>query len=176
MSARYDSKLPAAIRILSVVVSLGIIALNSVFLYYTYELEQNGCECAMNWRRRFMEMCLFLFVALGIANLLGWRENVWVWLLFAALFVAFVIVTREFVNLMKSKSCACAQRSDVFKVLDVWNMFLIFWLVLVVIRVIFVVSAMSAMSSTPAASGAAASSGVKAVKSGKSGKSRASRR
>lgn len=164
MSARYDSKLPAAIRILSVVVSLGIIALNSVFLYYTYELEQNGCECAMNWRRRFMEMCLFLFVALGIANLLGWRENVWVWLLFAALFVAFVIVTREFVNLMKSKSCACAQRSDVFKVLDVWNMFLIFWLVLVVIRVIFVVSAMSAIRND--ASGATVSrvSGVKSIK------------
>ena len=103
-----------------VILDIARIVLNAFFLYYTYHLQKSGCSCAMNWRRTFMEVSLFIFVLLGLLRLFGMRRNVWVDMFDAILFVTYVVITRQFLLMMKRSQCYCA-RNKTFKWLDIIN-------------------------------------------------------
>ena len=120
--------------VVSIAISLAMITLNSFFLYYAYDLERAGCKCALDWRRKFMEGSLFLFIVLAIAALFGWSGNIWVRMSRTLLFIAYVIITRQFISMIDQKDCDCAE-TKTYKVLNVVNIIQIVRLVLVLIQV-----------------------------------------
>lgn len=142
--------------LVSLVVAALFVALNAIFLYYVYGLAKHGCKCALGWRRSFIEVSLVLFVALGAAGLLGFSTdgNVGLSVLVMALSVAYVLVTRQFVDHVREHECECAQ-SPVFNVLNVVNLVQIVVLAVVALLVV-VVTFMIIFAQRPAAPGAAA--------------------
>jgi hypothetical protein len=113
-------KIPLAVHAASVVISLAMITLNGFFLYYAYDLERTGCRCALDWRREFMVGSLFLFIALGIAELFGWSGNTWVSMIRGVVIIAYLIITRQFISMIDKKDCDCAE-TRTYNVLNVVN-------------------------------------------------------
>lgn len=108
------------VRLLFLVVNVGIVILNSYFLYYVYQIDADGCDCALGWRRSFIEASLVLFVVMGIVGIVvDWEDHfVWLSAIYQGLIIAYIIVTREFINEMRSHACRCAQ-TRAFEVLNV---------------------------------------------------------
>ena len=138
---------------MGVVLSLAMIALNAMFLYYMDQLKRDGCKCAMNWRRMFAEGTLALLVVVGLADMFGYNiTNVWVRMLTAVVFVSYVVITRQFIHMVQETHCSCAN-SKTFAVLNIVNYIqiavLCFVLLEVVIRVGTSASALPLPSSLP---------------------------
>lgn len=138
MAASYKA-LVTTVRVFGMLLRVAMVALNAAFLYYMEQLEHNGCRCAQNWRRSFAEASLALFVILGLADIFGFSmSNAWLSMMSALLFVAYVVITRQFIHLVQHTHCSCAQ-STTFNVLNVVNYIqiavLCFVLLEVVIRV-----------------------------------------
>ncbi len=120
MAASYKP-IVAIVRVLGALLSVAMIALNGLFLYYMDQLEHSGCKCANNWRRSFAEGTLALFVILGLVSLFGYTvTNPWVRMLTLLLYVAYVVITRQFIHMVKSKNCSCAE-SKTLTVLNIVN-------------------------------------------------------
>ena len=116
------SSLVAIARVVFAVLVVTMIALNMWFLYYVEQLKAKGCKCALGWRRTFIQASLFLFIALAIVGLFVNWKNYFMWLNLAVtvIFIAYVVITREFIIDVKSASCKCAETAA-FKTLDVVN-------------------------------------------------------
>ena len=116
-------------RIVFLLLNLGIVVLNAYFLYYVYQIEESGCRCALGWRRSFIEVSLGLFVIMGIVGLVvDWEDHfMWLSALYNGLIIAYLFVTREYINDMKSHHCDCAQ-TKAFGVLNVVNIIGLFLL------------------------------------------------
>jgi hypothetical protein len=128
----------------SVISSIVMVFLNSLFLYFTYELEKQGCECAMNWQRMFMMISLLVFITYSLFLILAMRVPVWAALGMLALMISYVIITRNFIIKMKHESCKCATSNKIFKILDVFNwvqiVLLTIWIILAITIVIMSIS------------------------------------
>jgi diacylglycerol kinase len=115
-----------------------MLLLNAWFLYYIYELKRRGCNCAIGWRRNFIELYLVLFfLAIVLALVLPTEQAKWVSLTMSILLFVYVVVTRQFIDQMDQTNCTCAQ-TDAFSWLNVIN-----WIMIVVIIFSFVVSVLA---------------------------------
>lgn len=132
------SALPPSMAIITVIITIVFTVLNALFLYYVYQLHNQGCKCAMDWRRTFMEFSLAIFLLFNVATILFTPLKMpwWLVVILNCFTIAYVIITRQFVNKMKRDECACATHNVVFQTLDYFNMFQI---VLVVVLVCIVV-------------------------------------
>lgn len=109
----------------SIAWSIAMIALNAFFLNYAYQLGHHGCTCAQTWRRKYIEFTLVLFILVGAASLVGWRSHVpWVGMLLLAVTIAYVVVTRLFIEDVQDKKCECAQTIafDALNIVNIINM------------------------------------------------------
>ena len=127
----------SVIRIVAITLSFLFIALNAWFLYYVEELKKQGCQCAMGWRRTFVQASLMVFLVFGVLGLfMNWsRHFPWLVFLLNLISLAYIVVTREFIEQVKASHCTCAE-TDAFDVLNWLNMFQIIMLVAVVIMFI----------------------------------------
>ena len=139
--------------IITTIIAVAMLVLNSIFLYYTYELQQKGCTCALTWQRKFMEVTLFLFIIINVLNIVGWNyTSPWIKLFMVLVTVAYVVVTRQFIQDVKNKQCTCAD-TRAYDVLNVVNYIqialLVISLVLLVFSMIFISTAINKLSSPP---------------------------
>jgi hypothetical protein len=127
----------AGVRGFFLILSLAVVVLNAWFLYYVDELKRRGCQCALGWRRTFMQASLMVFILMGILGfVMDWKKHfLWLAALFNLITIAYVIVTREFINDIKGSSCKCAE-TDAFEVLGIVNIIQIFFLVLAVVALL----------------------------------------
>ena len=116
-------------RFIFLLLNVGIVILNAYFLYYVYQIEATGCKCALGWRRSFLEVSLALFVVVGIVGLVvDWQDHfMWLAALYNGLIIAYIFVTREFINDMRAHTCKCAQ-TEAFDILNVVNIIGLFML------------------------------------------------
>jgi hypothetical protein len=100
-----------ALRVILLLIGLVLIGLNVWFLYYVDNLEKSGCQCAVGWKRSFMEVALVVLILVQILTLvLDWRVNyVWLSLVFQVLFIFYLLVTRSFIKSVESDDCKCAE-------------------------------------------------------------------
>jgi TRAP-type mannitol/chloroaromatic compound transport system permease large subunit len=125
------------VRVVFVVIGLGMIALNSWFLYYVDQLERSGCKCAMGWRRSVMEAALALFVLAALVGLfVNWQTHFpLLALLYMSIVLTYIFVARNFIMEIKETHCDCAQ-SDAFKVLNVVNWIQLFFVAVLVLTLL----------------------------------------
>ena len=118
-----------AMRVLALLLNVGMIVLNAYFLFYIYQIEKEGCKCSLGWRRTFIEVSLGLFVLMGILGLaVDWGEHfAWLSALYNGLIIAYIVVTRDYINEIRSHHCQCAQKKA-FEVLNVVNIIGLFLL------------------------------------------------
>jgi hypothetical protein len=128
------------LRTIFLLLNLGMIVLNAYFLFYVHKIERDGCKCALGWRRSFLEVSLVLFVLMGIVSLVvDWEDHfMWLSALYNGLIIAYLFVTREFINDMRSQSCQCAQ-TKAFEVLNIVNIIALFLLAAMLFGLVLVV-------------------------------------
>ena len=110
-------------RILFVALGIAMFLLNAWFLYYMDQLERSGCKCAQGWKRTFIQFSLIAFILMAVVSTFVNVDGHWfgIAVLFQALTIAYVIVTRSFIVEVKSDKCLCAE-TKAFRVLDIVNM------------------------------------------------------
>ena len=110
-------------RLFFVLLGITMFLLNAWFLYYMDRMERDGCKCAQGWKRSFMQFSLIAFLSMAVVSLFINVSGHWlgVSVLFQALTIAYVIVTRSFISDVKSDHCQCAE-TKAFRVLDLVNM------------------------------------------------------
>jgi hypothetical protein len=115
--------LQAALRLFFVLLGAAMFLLNAWFLYYMDRLERDGCKCAQGWKRTFIQISLIAFLFMALVSIFVNVEGHWfvVAVLFQALTISYVLITRQFITEIKSEQCLCAE-TPAFKVLDVVNM------------------------------------------------------
>jgi hypothetical protein len=86
-------------------------------LYFIDNLHSNGCQCAENWRRKYIEFMLAVFVILFIAGLVFPVSKYMVGILslvYFILVVAYIVITRQFIDSLTAAHCTCATDSNAF--------------------------------------------------------------
>lgn len=80
-------------------------------LKYLYYLEKNGCECALNWRRKFIMFFIGLSLVLAIFSLfkLNLLTSSIIFAVFATLSIANVVIILQFVHMLKEEKCKCSE-------------------------------------------------------------------
>ena len=118
------------IRMLLALMVLAGVAVHVWFLWFLSELERHRCACALTWHRRVMQVAITLLVLLNVLTLLGLllAPSPWWALAIMALELTYVVTTRLFVQHVKATPCACAAHARAFRVLDLFNLFMIAWL------------------------------------------------
>ena len=78
---------------------------------YLYYLEKNGCECALNWRRKFIMFYISLSLVLAILSLfkINLLTSSIIFAVFAALSIADVVIILQFVHMLKEEQCKCSE-------------------------------------------------------------------
>ena len=128
----------AAVRSGFSIFALIFFLLNVWFLYAVDKLGKNGCKCAEGWRRSFIEFMLAVFVILFIVGLIFPIGTYMVGILlfvYFAFFVAYIIITRQFIDTMYSTDCTCAETAAIWW-LGLINIIQIIWLIIAVILVL----------------------------------------
>lgn len=102
----------AAVRSGFSILALIFFALNCWFYYAIDKMQKNGCKCAEGWRRNFIEFMLAVFVILFIVGLIVPVNRYMVGilaLLYLGLVVAYIVITRQFIDSMYATDCTCAE-------------------------------------------------------------------
>jgi hypothetical protein len=112
-------------RAVNAIVLFSWLILDAIFLYYVDHIRRTGCVCAMGWKRTFMQVALIAFIASYLLMIIGWRAStramrVLIHSFLVILSVAFIAVTRSFINDIKRSDCACA-RTTVYSILNIIN-------------------------------------------------------
>lgn len=138
--------IPAVLMGAVVVSNLLLLALHAYFLNYMDRLRARGCACALGWQQRFIEATLVVFVIATLVHLgmvltgsMQHRSGPYevVQALLFALMVAYVVVSRMFLQRMAKIDCTCA-RGVAYDALNVVNAVYIAALVLYALLLIFV--------------------------------------
>jgi hypothetical protein len=124
-----------AALILAALVALGMLILNIYFLYYMDRLDKEGCKCALGWRRQFVEVCLVYMLATQVLGFLFMRSPL-IQIINMFVFVAYVIVARQFISRVEATHCDCAEK-PAFGVLRFINTIQLFILALAFVAVLF---------------------------------------
>lgn len=86
------------------------IGLYIAFLIYLDKLEKVGCECALNWRRKFILAFIVVALAWTVASLVTTPFNNMYLVMGLAFFrLAFIVVAIQYVNKLKKDKCECSQ-------------------------------------------------------------------
>lgn len=143
----------AAVRSFILVLSLVFFALNCWFLYYIDHLQKKGCKCAESWRRSFMEFMLAVYVVLFLVGLIFPINHILVGFLliaYAILVVTYIVITRQFIDLMSESNCTCATDSEAFWWLGFINIINIVVLFIIVLFALIGILFLSPARSSPA--------------------------
>lgn len=107
----------AAVRTAFSIIALIFFALNCWFVYSIDKLQKVGCKCAEGWRRSFIEFMLAVFIVLFIAGLIFPVGKYMIGILavvYFALVVAYIVITRQFIDSMHDTNCTCADTNAIW--------------------------------------------------------------
>lgn len=147
------------VRIIFILLGLGMIVLNSYFLYYMHQLETHGCKCALGWRRQFIQVSLALFIMLQLVGFaVDWQSHfMWLAIAYQALFISYVFITRSFIHDVRKANCGCATTTP-FRVLDYVNIIqivsLAVMLLVLLLAVAYYLTVSRALSLSPSSAAA----------------------
>lgn len=86
------------------------IGLYIAFLIYLDKLEKVGCECALNWRRKFIFAFIVVALAWTVASIVTMPVDNMYLAIFLALFrIAFIVIAIQYINQLKKDKCECSQ-------------------------------------------------------------------
>jgi hypothetical protein len=97
-----------ASKVLLMVAFVVSIMANAYILYHLYKLEQDGCQCAINWRRTFIIAILLLNFGLLAFSLLHVNPPHILHILAFVGSIANVVIMLQYVNLLEEESCKCS--------------------------------------------------------------------
>ena len=126
----------AAVRSGFSILALVFFALNCYFLWFVDHIGKSGCKCAESWRRKYIEFMLAVFVILFLVGLLFPVNRYMVGILslvYFGLVVAYIVITRQFIDSMSSARCTCATDSNAFWWLGAINTLQIIFLFIAVL-------------------------------------------
>ena len=86
------------------------ILINTYILRYLHHLEDIGCKCAMNWRRKFI--MFFIGASLLVAVFSLFKVDILtssiVLTVFAGLSIANIVVILQYIHMLKAEKCSCS--------------------------------------------------------------------
>lgn len=105
------------------------------FLVYLFKLEKIGCKCALNWRRVYIIVFIFISLVWNLVNVFkpSLSKNKLLALIILTLFLMFLAFTIQYVNNLKKKKCECSKEitRDIMYIYS-WIMVVLICLVVVV--------------------------------------------
>jgi hypothetical protein len=142
-------------RIFALVISIVVLAINTLILREMFLLKARGCNCATDeWRRIFIIVSMFIFIASFFVAMVQpfLPQMMWMlWMVLAGLMTwTNIVITRQFINRMKDQNCECATERSVFKLMNIVNWIqIIIVITLVIWLLIITISIYSSSKSTP---------------------------
>lgn len=87
------------------------VLINAYILRYLYFLEENGCKCALNWRRTYIMLFIGLSLILAILSLFNVDilTSSIVLIIFAGLSIANIVIILQYVHMLKAEKCKCSE-------------------------------------------------------------------
>lgn len=140
----------AIMRVIIVVVSLFMLAINAYFLYYMDRLERDGCKCSQGWKRTFIEISLIVWLTSAVINIFVDLNSTWFWIgpIIQLIILANIFVTRAFIIQIKSGNCECA-KTKAFRILNIVNIVQLVLLAIALLSVIVTLVGAFAQSRAP---------------------------
>lgn len=119
------------------------IVIQALIVNYLVRLESTGCECAMDWRRRYI--IFFLILTIVYAFMTFFLEPQDIPILQTSMLVMGilnVIFTLQYVHMMKKQKCNCSESiyRDILSIVAIFNAFMYAFLFIMIIFMLYVMA------------------------------------
>ena len=127
------------------IITFAMICVNVYLMWYLYELEKNGCKCAMNWRRTLIMFIIGFWIVLELSNLMHLKSiyNIthshWFLILSFVLTLVNVIIIYQYIKMLDTEDCKCSKSSakGILEAIAILDTIMYILIILIAIRVMF---------------------------------------
>lgn len=129
---------------LGLLISILGVALWSYIFVYILKLEKIGCECALDWRRTFIQYYIIVLVLVALSQIANIFTTLPIIVKICLLFgsIAFITITFLYVRDLKKKKCECSDETarDVLEIVNYIQIGIVGFVLLIGIYMIYVIT------------------------------------